>query len=48
MQDVDNYTPEQLDKCITEHNIKAPETGNDLSPAQAFNLMFGSDIGPTG
>ena len=28
--------------------MKAPETGNDLSPAAPFNLMFESQIGPTG
>jgi len=37
-----------LDKCILENKIKAPETGNDLSPAVPFNLMFASEIGPTG
>ena len=28
--------------------MKAPETGNELSEATPFNLMFASDIGPTG
>jgi len=28
--------------------MKAPETGNELSEATPFNLMFSSDIGPTG
>lgn len=47
-QDCENYTAEQLDACIKENGIKAPETNNDLSGAQAFNLMFASEIGPTG
>lgn len=28
--------------------MKAPETGNDLSKAVQFNLMFSNQIGPTG
>jgi len=47
-QDCENYLAEELDSCIAENKIKAPETGNDLGPAQAFNLMFSSEIGPTG
>ena len=47
-QDCENYLAEELDACIAEHKIKAPDTGNDLGPAQAFNLMFSSEIGPTG
>lgn len=46
--DCENYNAEQLDACIAEVGIKAPETNNDLSSAQAFNLMFASEIGPTG
>ena len=46
--DCENYSAEELDKCIIDNAIKAPDTGNDLSPAVPFNLMFGSDIGPTG
>ena len=46
--DCENYNAEQLDACIAEVGIKAPETNNDLSGAQAFNLMFASEIGPTG
>lgn len=46
--DCENYTLEQLDECIKEYNIKASDTGNDLSKAITFNLMFESQIGPTG
>lgn len=38
--------PEQLDQVITELKIKAPETGNTLSEAMPFNLMFATQIGP--
>lgn len=30
----------QLDACIQDLKIKAPETNNDLSEAIPFNLMF--------
>lgn len=46
--DCDNYDAAQLNQCITENKIKAPDTGNDLSEAVPFNLMFATDIGPTG
>jgi glycyl-tRNA synthetase len=39
---------EQLNAVIKELNIKAPDTGNDLSEALPFNLMFETQIGPTG
>jgi glycyl-tRNA synthetase len=28
--------------------MKAPETKNELGPAEAFNMMFELQIGPTG
>lgn len=31
--DCENYTAAELDQCIAENNIKAPETNNDLSAA---------------
>jgi glycyl-tRNA synthetase len=39
---------EQLNAVIKELTIKAPDTGNDLSEALPFNLMFETQIGPTG
>jgi glycyl-tRNA synthetase len=39
---------DQLNAVIKELNIKAPDTGNDLSEALPFNLMFETQIGPTG
>ena len=39
-QDVENYSAEQIDEVIQRMNIKDPDTGNALSPAVPFNLMF--------
>lgn len=47
-RDCESYTPEQLNEAIKKWNIRAPDTGNELSEAVAFNLMFESQIGPTG
>ncbi len=33
---------------ITRLNITSPETGNALTPPVKFNLMFDTQIGPTG
>ncbi|CAG8442748.1 12311_t:CDS:10, partial [Acaulospora morrowiae] len=45
---IDNYTGPELGEIIRKHNIKSPETENDLSEPVEFNLMFESSIGPTG
>lgn len=47
-KDCENYDKQQLDACIIDNKIKSPDTGNDLTEAVAFNLMFESQIGPTG
>ncbi|CAO3675499.1 unnamed protein product [Umbelopsis vinacea] len=44
---IDNYSGPELGEIIEKWAIKTPE-GNDLTPPQAFNLMFESSIGPTG
>jgi len=46
--DVENYGPEEIDQTIARYKIKDPDTGNDLGPAQPFNLMFDTQLGPTG
>ncbi len=46
--DAGAYGKEQLNNVIKELSIKAPETGNELSEALPFNLMFETQIGPTG
>lgn len=45
---IDNYDGPGLQGLIEKFQIKAPETGNDLSKPVEFNLMFDSSIGPTG
>jgi glycyl-tRNA synthetase len=45
---IDNFDGEGLDGLIKKFEIKAPETGNDVSTPVEFNLMFDSSIGPTG
>ena len=39
---------EELNLVIKELKIKAPDTGNELGEAIPFNLMFSTQIGPTG
>jgi glycyl-tRNA synthetase len=46
--DCEEYDKDQLDEAIKANKIKAPETNNDLGPAEAFNMMFECQIGPTG
>lgn len=36
----------ELTTIIRKYDIKSPETGNDLSDAEDFNLMFKTQIGP--
>lgn len=44
---IDNYNGEQLDELIARFQVRS-DAGNVLSKAAAFNLMFGTEIGPTG
>jgi len=39
---------EDLAASLKKLNVKAPETGNDISDPFPFNLMFGTEIGPSG
>ncbi|CAG8511753.1 3350_t:CDS:10 [Ambispora gerdemannii] len=45
---IDNYTGPELGELMRKHEIKNPETGSDLTEPVEFNLMFESNIGPTG
>lgn len=45
---IDNYTGPELGKLIRKYTIVAPETGNEVSEPVEFNLMFETQIGPTG
>jgi glycyl-tRNA synthetase (class II) len=40
IMDSENYNSDQIDAVIKELAIKDPDTGNDLSNATPFNLMF--------
>lgn len=45
---VDSLSAAELDSAIQKWDVKATDTGNDVSPAFPFNLMFSSLIGPAG
>ena len=45
---IDNYNGDELGELIMKYDIKNPATGGDLQAPKAFNLMFQTDIGPTG
>ncbi|WVQ81285.1 glycine-tRNA ligase [Cryptococcus sp. DSM 104549] len=45
---IDNYTGPELGEIIRKHKITNPDTGNEVSEPVEFNLMFESNIGPTG
>ncbi|ETO35138.1 hypothetical protein RFI_01936 [Reticulomyxa filosa] len=46
--EVGSYGKEQLAETLERLRVKAPETGNPLSAPFPFNLMFGTQIGPSG
>ncbi|ORX62865.1 glycyl-tRNA synthetase [Hesseltinella vesiculosa] len=45
---IDNFSGEELGAIMKKFDIRSPESGNELSAPQEFNLMFDSMIGPTG
>ncbi|RXK37445.1 glycine-tRNA ligase [Tremella mesenterica] len=45
---IDNYTGPELGELIRKHKIVNPSTGNEMTEPVEFNLMFESNIGPTG
>ncbi|XP_024378886.1 glycine--tRNA ligase, mitochondrial 1 [Physcomitrium patens] len=45
---LDEFSGPELGEKIKAYSIKAPESGNDLSDPYPFNLMFSTQIGPTG
>ena len=45
---IDNYNGEELGLLIKQYDIKNPNTGGDVLPPVAFNLMFQTAIGPSG
>ncbi|KAJ3045297.1 Glycine--tRNA ligase 1, mitochondrial [Rhizophlyctis rosea] len=48
LETLDNYVGEDLTNLLKRLEIRAPETGNELSEPVLFNLMFETQIGPTG
>ena len=44
---IDDYGGEELGQLIQKFAIKNPETGADIEPPRAFNLMFQLTIGPS-
>ncbi|XP_013775246.1 glycine--tRNA ligase-like [Limulus polyphemus] len=45
---LDGMNKEEMNAVLRRFNMKSPVTGNDLSDAMEFNLMFSTSIGPTG
>ncbi|CCM01791.1 uncharacterized protein FIBRA_03858 [Fibroporia radiculosa] len=45
---LDNYSGPELGELCRTHKITNPDTDNEVSEPQQFNLMFASSIGPTG
>lgn len=45
---LDGMTKSEMSDVLTKYNMKSPTTGNDLSEPLEFNLMFATQIGPTG
>lgn len=45
---IDNFDGKQLGELIRKYDVRAPESGNEVSEPIEFNLMFESSIGPTG
>ncbi|KZT32723.1 glycyl-tRNA synthetase [Sistotremastrum suecicum HHB10207 ss-3] len=45
---LDNYSGPDLGQLCRTHDLRNPDTGNEVGEPQLFNLMFASSIGPTG
>ncbi|KAF8628930.1 hypothetical protein AX15_003648 [Amanita polypyramis BW_CC] len=45
---LDNYSGPELGELCRKYKIANPDTGNEVTEPQQFNLMFTSSIGPTG
>lgn len=43
-----NLSQDKLQEALEKYQVKAPKTGNKLTPPFAFNLMFQASIGPGG
>ncbi|KAJ3769978.1 hypothetical protein FB446DRAFT_745826 [Lentinula raphanica] len=45
---LDNYSGAELGELCRKFDIRNPDTNNEVTEPQEFNLMFASSIGPTG
>ncbi|KAF9261131.1 glycyl-tRNA synthetase [Marasmius fiardii PR-910] len=45
---LDNYGGPELGELCRKYDIRNPDTDNEVTEPQEFNLMFASSIGPTG
>ena len=45
---LDGMKKDELNAVLRKYDMKSPISGNDLSDAMDFNLMFSTQIGPTG
>lgn len=45
---LDGMTKDEMGAVLKKYNMKSPLTQNDLTEPIEFNLMFGTQIGPTG
>ncbi|MCL4132603.1 UNVERIFIED_CONTAM: hypothetical protein GTU68_040039, partial [Idotea baltica] len=45
---LEGMTMEDMNNIVKEYGMKSPSTGNDLTDAMEFNLMFPISIGPSG
>ncbi|XP_037933813.1 glycine--tRNA ligase [Teleopsis dalmanni] len=45
---LDGMNKEEMAAVLQKYNMKSPLTGNDLTEPIEFNLMFATQIGPTG
>lgn len=45
---LDGMTKDEMASVLKKYNIKAPLTNNDLTEPIEFNLMFATQIGPSG
>ncbi|EFN89098.1 Glycyl-tRNA synthetase [Harpegnathos saltator] len=45
---LDGMTKDEMAAILLKYNMKSPISGNDLTEPMEFNLMFGTQIGPTG
>jgi len=45
---LEEFTPAEMGAAIVDLGLRAPETNNELSAPYPFNLMFPTQIGPSG